>query len=299
MWKNKIFLSAIIILTLAALLGSRYLFIRLKHTGSVQGAIFQVQAPEPVEAVGFEYGDLIKLALGQNKSFAGLPGGQIGVTSHHLPVAVSLIAHLYNTLTQANSPTTTIVIIGPDHFEHCKRAASTTRRPFYTPFGILSSNNGIIDDLEKNAGVAEIDGCFNGEHSIGVHSMFVKLLYPNSTIVPIIYSSAAPDSEVKKIAEVLSKYKNEITVIVSVDFSHYQSATVANQLDADSGVMIKNLDGGGLALRYLDSPASIKTAIALAKLWNLKPYMLKHANSSDFTGQSVNTTGYWDIVFAL
>jgi AmmeMemoRadiSam system protein B len=298
MKKRKIIPFGVIVFAAIIIFGLGLLHTQLKPRAQVQGASDQAQAPRSVEAVGFEYGDLIKKAMPQYKSLASLPGGQIGITSHHLPTAVSFIAQFYNTITQSNSPTTTFVVIGPDHYEHCKRAASTTQRPYYTPFGILNSNSGIINDLEKNAEVSEVDGCFDGEHSIGVHSMFIKLLYPSATIVPIIYSSAAPDLEVEKVAGVLAKYKNEITVVVSVDFSHYQSTEVANQLDADSGTMIKNLDGGGLTLRHMDSPASIKTAIALAKLWSLKPYMLKHANSYDFTGQSVNTTGYWDVVFA-
>ena len=47
----------------------------------------------------------------------------------------------------------------------------------------------------------------------------------------------------------------------------------------------------------MDSPPSIKATIALAKLWGLEPQMLRHANSYEFTGQSENTTGYWNILF--
>lgn len=260
-------------------------------------AVSQNSSAQPVEAVGFEYGDLIKQAMVQNQALANLSGAQIGITSHHLPTAVSFIAQLYNTLKQSASPHQTFVVIGPDHFEHCKTAVSTTRRAYYTPFGILGSNSPIIDDLEKNGGVAEVDPCFDGEHSIGVHSMFIKLLFPDSMIVPLIYSSAASDSEVEKVAQVLAKHQASISVIVSVDFSHYQSTEIANQLDADSAAMIERLDGRGLTLRHMDSPASIKTAVELAKLWHLKPQMLRHANSYEFTGQSENTTGYWDVVF--
>ncbi|MEJ0021270.1 MAG: AmmeMemoRadiSam system protein B [Candidatus Doudnabacteria bacterium] len=286
-----------IVFILGVLLLSLGFFAATRQSGKIAGITTAPIGSSPVAAVGFEYGDLIKQAMAQYKALANLPNAQISITSHHLPTAVSLIAQLYNTLKQSQSPHQTFVVVGPDHYEHCKKAASTTKRPYYTPYGILDSNTAIIDDLIKNGGVSEIDGCFDGEHSIGVHSMFIKLLYPDSTIVPIIYSSAAPDSEVEKVAQVLAKYKDEITVVISVDFSHYQATDVANQLDADSGNMIKNMDGGGLTLRHMDSPASIKTAIALAKLWNLKPRMLKHANSYDFTGQSENTTGYWDIVF--
>jgi AmmeMemoRadiSam system protein B len=268
-----------------------------KNEGQVNGITTDATATKPIAAVGFEHADLIKQALSQNKPPAVLPMAQIGITSHHLPTAVSFISQFYNTLQQSQSPHKTFVVIGPDHYEHCLKAASTTSRSYYTPFGILESNNKIISDLEKNGAVARVDGCFDGEHSIGVHSMFIKFLYPDSTIVPIVYSSSAQDSSVGKVAQVLAKYKDEITVIISVDFSHYQSTTIANQLDKDSGAMIQRLDGSGLTLKHMDSPASIKTAIFLAKLWNLKPNLSRHANSCEFTGQSENTTGYWNIFF--
>jgi len=268
-----------------------------KKQGQVEGITVQKSEPQPVEAGGFEYGDLIKQALLQNKSAANFSSAQIGITSHHLPTAVSFIAQFYNAIKQTQSPHKTFVVIGPDHYEHCHKSVSTTRRSYYTPFGILDSNNQIIDDLEQNANVAEIDDCFDGEHSIGVHSMFIKSLYPDSTIVPLIYSSAAPDSVVEKVAQVLAKYKNDITVVVSVDFSHYQSTQIANQLDKDSGAMIQKLDGSGFTMKHMDSPASVKTAIALAKLWKLKPQMLQHTNSYEYTGQADNTTGYWNILF--
>lgn len=268
----------------------------LKEQGQIDGIKLQAEQ-RPVQAVGFEYADLIKESLPANKPLANFSSAPIGITSHHLPTAVSFIAQFYQTLKQTKDPHQTFVIIGPDHFEHCKKAASTTRRPYYTPFGILETNTKIIDDLEKNGGVAEVDNCFDGEHSIGFHSMFIKFLYPDSTIVPLVYSSAATDSEVERVANVLAEYKNQISVVVSVDFSHYESTKVANQLDKDSGNMIERLDGSGLRLRYMDSPASIKTAIALAKLWDLKPYMGRHANSYEFTGQSENTTGYWNVFF--
>lgn len=295
MQKHQIRFAAVLILAVA--------IVFFAHPGRIfkpepgPEAKLQNLSPRPVEAVGFEYGDLIKQAVVQNKVLANLTVAQIGITSHHLPTAVSLIAQLYNAIKQSENPHQTFVVIGPDHYEHCQTAVSTTRRPYHTPFGILASNNAIIDDLEKNSGIAEIDHCFDGEHSIGVHSMFIKLLFPDSMIVPIIYSSAASDSEVEKVAQALAKHQDNISVVVSVDFSHYQSTAVANQLDADSGAMIGRLDGRGLTLRHMDSPASVKTVIELAKLWHLKPQMLRHANSYEFTGQSENTTGYWDVIF--
>ncbi|MBX4204942.1 MAG: AmmeMemoRadiSam system protein B [Candidatus Doudnabacteria bacterium] len=251
----------------------------------------------PIEAVGLEFGDVIKQSLSGNRALGDSKTAQIGITSHHLPTASGLISRFYKTIEASGSPHKTFVVVGPDHYEHCNTAVSTTKRPYYTPYGTLVANQGLIDDLIQNAAVTEVDSCFDGEHSIGVQSMYIKLLYKDSTIVPIIYSSSASEEAVAKVAQVLSKHKDEITVVVSVDFSHYESVELANQLDSESGNMIKSLDGAGLTLHHMDSPASIRTAIALAKMWGLKPVMLEHLNSFDVTAHPENTTGYWNIIF--
>jgi AmmeMemoRadiSam system protein B len=263
--------------------------------GQVNGISLSSEEQSSVKSSGFEYDNLIKQSLDETKTAKDWPTAKLGVTSHHLPTAAGFISEFYNSLPQTAPKT--VVIVGPDHFERCRRAVSTTRLPYYTPYGMLDSNTTIISDLVNSGDVMEVVDCFDGEHSIGVHATFVKLMYPESNIVPIIYSSAASDEDVQKVTAVLDKYRQDITVIFSVDFSHYQAVELANQLDNDSGNMIRKLNGDGLALKHMDSPPSIRTAIALAKLWNLKPQMLRHANSYEFTGESQNTTGYWNIVF--
>jgi AmmeMemoRadiSam system protein B len=267
-----------------------------QHTINQQEEI-QTQKNNSIEATGFQYAELIKQNIAQNKTFPGITETNIGITSHHLPTAADLISKLYITFKETAGPRDTFVVIGPDHTEKCKAFASTADLPYQTPYGQLENNTDITTVLVK-AGVSLNNECFIGEHSIGIQALYIKYLFPNARVVPITYSSAAGEQTIQMVVNALAPYKDTVTVVVSVDFSHYQSTAIANRLDADSGKMIEQLNGSGLTLKHMDSPPSIQTAIALAKAWNLNPLMLRHANSFEFNGQSENTTGYWDILFS-
>jgi MEMO1 family protein len=252
---------------------------------------------EPITAVGIEYGEAIRKSFLTVKPSAPLKETHVGITSHHLPTAISLITEFYATLRDTPGPKQTFVVVGPDHFERCQKKATTTKRPYRTPFGQLDTNEELINEL-VSAGIHYEDGCFDGEHSIGVQAMYLKFLYPESRIVPITLSSGTKDETVNAIVDVLAKHKDTITVIVSVDFSHYQHADKADRLDEFSGQQIQKMDGSQLTLEHMDSPQSIKLAIAFAKaVGETKPHLLKHLNSRDIIGLPENTTGYWNIVF--
>lgn len=222
---------------------------------------------------------------------------QIGITSHHLPTALPFIADFYRTLLNSEGPRDTFVILGPDHFERCYAPVSVTKKSYLTPFGELLPDEEIINAL-LGVDVSIDDECFKGEHSIGVQTIFIKYLFPNVKIVPLTFSATIEDNIIDNIADVLFGYQDRITVISSIDFSHYQPYIRAIQLDQISEQMIEKLAGFSFDLEHVDSPACIKLAISLAKkIGSDKPLILGRANSYDFTGQSENTTGYMNILF--
>lgn len=246
----------------------------------------------------FELKDIIeKSFLPETNTVAGLQMAQIGITSHHLPTALSFISEFYKHLLTSQGPREIFVVLGPDHSEKCYFPASLTKKSYMTPFGVLDVENEITDAL-LNAGAGIDDECFKGEHSIGVQTVFIKHLFPEAKIVPLTFSATAEDDMLVKIADVLEEYKNKITVIASVDFSHHFPYDEAVRKDDVSLRMITGLNGGFLTLEYVDSPASVKLAVLLAKKLNFEQAtILGRANSYDFTGQAENTTGYINAFF--
>jgi hypothetical protein len=222
---------------------------------------------------------------------------QIGITSHHLPTALPFIVDFYKALLNSQGPREIFIILGPDHLEKCYAPVSTTKNSYLTPFGELYIDEEIVNEL-SNTGVYVDNQCFEDEHSIGVQAIFIKYLFPNAKIVPLIFSSSTGDNALGKIIDVLVKYKDRITIISSVDFSHHQFYDKAAQLDQISQQMIKGLDGSSFNVEYIDSPAVVKLAILLAKkIGSNDAIIIGRANSYDFTGYPENTTGYINAIF--
>lgn len=222
---------------------------------------------------------------------------QVGITSHHLPTASSFIAEFYRALKDSGGPRDTLVILGPDHFERCLADISTSKKPWLTPFGELLTNEEIIDKL-LSAGVYQDSRCLDTEHSIGIQTIFIKYLFPDSRVVPIAFSAETQESQLEKIVNVLVEYKNRVTVVCSVDFSHAQGKEQADELDQASEQMLKAQDTSGFFLEYVDSPSAVKLTIELAKrFYQAKTVILGRANSSDFNYNQEATTGYINTLF--
>ena len=221
---------------------------------------------------------------------------QIGITSHHLPTALPLISKFYQTLLNTDGPRDVFVILGPDHWERGHTSVSTSLHSFVTPFGVLEAETGIIDDL-LSSGVAIDNEALEAEHSIGVQTIFIKLFFPEAKIVPLVLRASTDEKDINHIVQVLAKYKEKITVVASVDFSHYRPYQEARVLDQESKEMLEGFDFDSFNLEHCDSPAVLKiigkfTSISGAT----KVKVLDLANSYDFTRARESTTGYINAV---
>jgi poly-gamma-glutamate synthesis protein (capsule biosynthesis protein) len=222
---------------------------------------------------------------------------QIGITSHHLPTALPLIVDFYEKLKNMAGPREVFVILGPDHFEKCQSPITTSKIPYLTPFGQLAVDEQIVEEVIR-VGAFIDDKCFENEHSVAVQTIFIKYLFPNAKIVPILFSANTANQAVVQLADKLSLYKDRVIVIASLDFSHYKKVDEAIEIDAESEKMIKNLDTTLLDIKHLDSPPVIDLVILLAKKFNATQLeFFKRANSFDFTGETENTTGYISAIF--
>jgi len=223
---------------------------------------------------------------------------QAGITSHHLPLAVDFISDFYKSFFDSDGPREVFIVFGPDHFEKCSSLISSTKKPYLTPFGVINIDEEILRKLEEiEVGIDE--NCFEGEHSTAVQAIFIKHLFPDAKIVPLLVSSRTGEKNIKEVVSVLSEYRDKISIISSVDFSHYRDYKEAVFLDNISEQAIKNINGASLSLKYVDSPSSVKLAMLFAKMNNLNNgVVFGRANSFDFSGEKENTTGYINAFFS-
>lgn len=246
----------------------------------------------------YDYKDfkgLIESSLAPRKISASPNIPSSGITSHHLPVAAPLIAEFYLTLKNRRPDIKSFVIIGPDHFEKCHANFSINNEKIETSFGRLCPDKKIVDDLSVMG--ANLDKkCFENEHAIGVEANYIKKLYPDASVTPILFSYSARFRNLSKLVKYFTN-QDDIFVLGSMDFSHYQKNDKADLIDEISKKKIEALNGQGLELANVDSPATLKLMLDLAKLRSEKAEILDHKNSSFYTGDKNNTTSYFDVFF--
>lgn len=220
----------------------------------------------------------------------------IGITSHHLPTASPLLDNFYSLLKETRPDIKTFVVVGPDHFEHCRHKFVVSDSLIETMFGELKIDQSLLKEIAQAGPVIEND-CFHGEHAIGVEANYIKKYFPESQIMPILLSYSARNRNFNKTVAVLKKYRHDIFVVESTDFTHYVDARAANANDEISRKQINKLDGPAFTLKQVDSPGTIKLILQLAKELKLKPEIIEHKNSFDYTGAFENTTSYFSVMF--
>lgn len=230
-----------------------------------------------------------KETIKQNKKILG------GIVSHHIPLAFPLIADFYQNIREENPKT--IFILGPDHFHKASSRIVSTGLPFYTPFGYLEADEKIINELKKE-NIIKIDNqVFKDEHSVLSQTFFIKYLFPDVKIVPLIFQPELGAADAKIIAKALRPYKKNSIFIASVDFSHYLSFREAQIADRETKEKLESFYFENLDIKDCDSPVSIQALFFLAEEEEYNFKVLEERNSADFSQSKDITTGYISAIF--
>jgi AmmeMemoRadiSam system protein B len=195
---------------------------------------------------------------------------------------------------------TKIFIIGPNHNEIGNNFVATTNASWITPLGTMRAEISMVNKLVSEMGTSNNVSVFNEEHAFGAIVPFAKYYFPNATIIPIAYSLHTPQYRVDKIGEWLANNSDEKTLVVfSVDFSHYLPRNEADKMDSITRDLIEKRDIKTIMLlnnNYVDSPASLSTALIYANRKNLSVNILGINNSDDFSAiPNLQTTSYFAI----
>jgi AmmeMemoRadiSam system protein B len=238
-----------------------------------------------------------------------LPEGQIGtkralkaVISPHAGYMYSGMpaAHTYLSLFEDGKPDH-IVILGPNHTGMGARLA-VCNEDWVTPLGKAKYDSGLGSAIIEEDEFASLD-CIahNREHSIEVQIPFLQYIYgPEVSFVPICVSDQSYricESIGKSLASLASK--DDILVIASSDFTHFESAESAKKKDNQAMEYLEFLDPKG----FLDfvqghrlsicGAGPIAAAMVFAnELGATKFNLLKYTNSGEITGDKHSVVAY-------
>jgi AmmeMemoRadiSam system protein B len=202
-----------------------------------------------------------------------------GIVSHHLLIR-DLIAEFFLRLSWEVHPKT-IVVIGPNHFSEGHHTVAVSRLPWKTPFGIMNSNQEIVNAL-VDSGVASVDEeAFTREHSVGALVPFLKYFFPEASVVTIDLRAHTDTIEAAHLAAFLSSFADRgVFLLASLDFSHYKTSSAAEKEDRTTLEIIRNFDTKNCRRAFVDSRAALFAVLkSCTEIGSTSIEIIHHTNS--------------------
>ncbi|XOU94677.1 MAG: AmmeMemoRadiSam system protein B [Candidatus Kerfeldbacteria bacterium] len=226
-----------------------------------------------------------------------------GIIPHDITQG-QMIAHFFQGLINQNPKR--IILLGPNHYEVGNSKFITTTADWETEFGIVKTDDRVVENLLVNYQFSENSKIIENEHSVSAIVPYISNYLPNTQVVPIIFKADIRENEIEAVIKIIDDYIDDETVVVAaVDFSHYLTKAQASINDEKTKNYLENLDYqsilnlGGNFNDYLDSPAVIGL---LLKWLDNKGYInsqfLSHVNSADEANDpNIQTTSYFELIY--
>ncbi len=209
-------------------------------------------------------------------------------------------AHAYKELAD-DGVFDTAVILGPNHTGYGYPVSLWAGAVWNTPLGEVEINEQLAQRLLGKVIKADETAHIH-EHSIEVQLPWLQHLYKRVKIVPI--AMLAQDLETARtVGKAISQAGDNLIIIASSDFTHYEPHSVAEEKDGSVIEAIVGLDEEELYKRCellnctMCGYGPVASAIVAAKEMKAKrANLLKYATSGDTSGDFSRVVGYGSIV---
>ncbi|MGQ9546865.1 MAG: AmmeMemoRadiSam system protein B [Dehalococcoidia bacterium] len=212
-------------------------------------------------------------------------------------------AHAYRALAD-DGIVDTAVVLGPNHTGYGYPVSLWASGSWNTPLGEVEINEELSQRLLGKV-IKPDETAHIHEHSIEVQLPWLQHLYRKVKIVPI--TMLAQDLETARmVGKAISQARDNLVIIASSDFTHYEPHSVAMRKDESVIEAIVDLDEGKLyeCLERLHCTmcgyGPVASAIVAAKEMEAKTAsLLKYATSGETSGDFSRVVGYSAIVIKL
>jgi AmmeMemoRadiSam system protein B len=214
------------------------------------------------------------------------------------------IAHLLRHL-QNQSPST-VILIGPNHYERGTTNILTSGDSWSTPFGTVESNQTVIQKITSNTNIKIDSDVIETDHSINGLLPYLEYYLPQTTIVPLVLKSEVTLRDVEYLFTELKKSSPaDAVILAAVDFSHYLTSQQAEINDDQTAQHLQNLDyqkvmsWGTRFNDYLDSPPSIALLLYWVKNQGVKNTQIVFNTNSGILANdlSLPVTSYFEVIY--
>jgi AmmeMemoRadiSam system protein B len=217
-----------------------------------------------------------------------------GIVSHHF-LAKDLIARFFAGM--QSDGIENIIVVGPDHYgalQGEKTDAVTAAVSWDTPYGEIKANEGLEEKIIKGYNATNDDSVFRREHSIYAEVPFIKKIFPQARLIPLVLKNTGDYEKFIKLGQGLRELMPEKTVlIVSSDFSHEADVFEAKNNDIQSIAALQNLSPENMNKINCDCRACMAVLLGFLGQNSKNNFsLLENKNSQDFGSPDEKVTSY-------
>jgi AmmeMemoRadiSam system protein B len=201
-----------------------------------------------------------------------------------------------------------ILLLGVRHYPQGANQAILSEGAFRTPLGDVPIDTGLALELRKQCPALQEDAvAHKQEHSLEVELPFLQVLAPGFCFVPVAIGTvrfSELQSTGEGIARVLHKANDDILIVTSSDFNHYEDDATTRAKDQRAIDELLKLDPRGLlrtcrenAISMCGLGPAIVMLTALRKLGASHAELVCHTTSGDINGDHSAVVGYAGLLF--
>lgn len=183
-----------------------------------------------------------------------------------------------------------IFIFAPAHYERIYGCILSDYEEWETPLGNIKTNTLFAKELLNYCESQINNTVFEKEHSIEVQLPFIKYLFPQAKIIPVLYGC----ENFTNISETISHfYKDKNNgFIISSDLSHFYPEREAIKIDNYTAKQIEEISTQNFDIEQACGAVGICGIIDFAKKKNYSLIRVGLTNSAKTTGDSSRVVGY-------
>jgi AmmeMemoRadiSam system protein B len=214
-----------------------------------------------------------------------------GVIAPHAGYAYSgsVAARAFASVRRLHGQFERAIVIGPAHFIPFRGIAAPVGAAFITPLGEVPVDVAAIEALSNERLIAINDEPHAPEHAIEVELPFLKSIFGNLPILPLLCGSTTAEAVAAAIAPI---WTNDTLLVVSSDLSHFESYRDATQHDQRTAAAIEALDEAAIKPSDACGHFAIRGALRVAVQRGLKVERFALCNSGDTAGDRRSVVGY-------
>lgn len=192
-----------------------------------------------------------------------------------------------------------IFLLGPSHHVGFLGVGLPKADFFETPFGSISVDQKMVTTLLQEPHFVEQEEAHTLEHSLEMQLPFIKKIFPNASLVPLLVGNLQGEREVREVARsIKSCLQENDLLIISSDFTHYgprfrfmpsseKMHEKITELDTRAYRYLEQLDVSGLLNFYQETGVTICGLYPIAIALALLPYSTKTSLLAYYTSQDV------------